>query len=139
MLPTGLKCKLDDGGFADQPKSIARAVCNEGAPSLVVYWLFPDAGTLASGFNKPLRADLNESYVACPGKGPSPQDWHSTANPQRSGKLSCISAQGTGGPKSGTYPSVHWTVDSQFLLGSVGGDKHHSLSEIYQWWAGQYQ
>jgi hypothetical protein len=139
MLPTGLQCDVDAGGYADQPASIARAVCHQGAPSLVVYWLFPDAGTLASGFNKPPRSDLNESLVACPGKGPSPQDWHGTANPQRSGKLKCIVGQGTAGPKSGTYPHVEWTIDSQLLMGSIGGDKHHSLNEVYQWWTSQYQ
>jgi hypothetical protein len=77
-------------------------------------------------------------YVACPGKGASPQNWRSAANPQQSGKLSCIVGQGSGGPKSGTYPIVLWTVDSQLLLGSVGGDKQHTLDQIYQWWSTQY-
>jgi hypothetical protein len=139
MLPTELQCAFDAGGFPDQPKSIARAVCREGAPALVVYWLFPDADSLAAGFNKPLRQDLAESFVACPGRGQSPQDWHSAANPQRSGKISCIVGHAGAGPKGGTYPSIHWTVDSQLLLGSVGGDKEHSLDQLNQWWTAHYQ
>jgi hypothetical protein len=139
MLPAGLECKYDAGGHGDQPASIARAVCNDGAPSLVVYWLFPDAGTLAGSFSTPPRADLNESLVACPGKGQSPQDWHSAADPQRSGKLSCVVGKGTAGEKSGTYPHVMWTIDTQLLMGSVGGDKSHTLDQLYQWWSGQYQ
>lgn len=139
LIPPGLQCDLSAGGFADQPASIARAVCNQGAPSLVVYWLFPDAATLAAGFNKPLRADLNQRFVACPGKGQSPQSWRSATDPARGGQLSCIIADGGGGSKGGEYPTVTWTVDSQLLLGSVGGDKKHNLNELYQWWSAHGQ
>ncbi len=63
----------------------------------------------------------------------------SATNPQRGDKLSCLVGQGVGGPRSGTYPHVTWTVDSQLLMGSVGGDKTHTLDQLFVWWSAQYR
>ncbi|KZS61633.1 hypothetical protein A4G28_20380 [Mycobacterium ostraviense] len=75
MIPAALECKVDSAGTQINQHRLPGRCAKAGLQAPVVYWLFPDAGTLASGFNKPPRADLNESLVACPGKGPSPQDW----------------------------------------------------------------
>jgi hypothetical protein len=83
-------------------------------------------------FNK-LNKGAGETFVACPGMGQGPQDWHRAANPEQSGKISCS-----------TFPSpvdfVRWTIDSQLVMGSIGGGHYgQTFDQLLQWWRAHYQ
>jgi serine/threonine protein kinase len=132
MLPTDLRCKVDTGRFADAPVSIAQAVCPYGGPDLIRYWLFADKDTMYRSFNK-LNKGLAETFVACPGMREGPQDWQNAADPQQSGKVTCSA-----------FPSpvnfIRWTIDSQLVMGSIGGEHYGQTSDqLLQWWRAHYE
>jgi hypothetical protein len=128
MLPSGDGCGvlLKNSDLPDA--AMAGASCHPNVSGSLVtsldYWLFADQGSLDSWVTQPPAT----GFQPCPGRGPSPQDWHSTWNPQLQGKIVCFVDDGE--------PYVRWSINSQLLFGQASGVY---LDSLYHWWAARYQ
>ena len=78
---------------------------------------------------------LQGLLFACPGMGPSPQDWrHASSAQQPDGRIMCEGGK--------NYPALEWTINSQLVVGDlranlvVGGP---SLETLFAWWAERYE
>jgi hypothetical protein len=83
-------------------------------------------------FNK-LNKGFGETFVACSGMTQGPQDWRGAANPEQSGKISWSA-----------FPSpvefVRWTIDSQLVMGSIGGEHYgQTFGQLLRWWRAHYE
>jgi serine/threonine protein kinase len=125
LVPSGDHCVAGAGESAGGLGSV-EVRCTPGVPQLKMleYYLFSDRGALESAW-----ADQFSGAEACPGLGPSPQNWHRGSD---YGRVWCV-------PHYNTGPDVLWTVDNQLLLGEADGHDGAGMDQPFQWWAARYQ
>ena len=129
-MPSDLQCKP---GSSVVGRSLAAVDCQTGVSGIsdLTYWLFPDQVSLRNYNTSDLQ--LLEGLQACPGRGQSPQNWQSAANPQQlEGTLVCYANE--------HRQAIRWSIDPQMVLGYVRGkDPGTTIDQVYQWWAARYQ
>ncbi|MGB6205608.1 toll/interleukin-1 receptor domain-containing protein [Mycobacterium sp.] len=121
-----------------QNVELAELDCSEWATSTVsaalTFHLFADRNTLETYWNEWDRYLVQP----CPGMGPSPQDWHRAATPQRvEGRVACGSIKLLG--SADLIPRMAWTIDSELLLGEAEGAAGSGIDPLYQWWMAHYR
>jgi hypothetical protein len=127
LVPRDLQCSP---GTNPVGSGLAEVDCQTGVSGIsdLRYTLFPDQGTLHDYATAP---GVYGGYQPCPGRGQSPLDWQSAANPRKlRGTLTCYNFDG---------PVVRWSIDPQLVLGFVRGGSGTTIDQVYQWWAARYQ
>jgi hypothetical protein len=124
LVPSDLQCSP---GTNPVGSGLAEVDCQTGVNGIpeLRYTLFPDQASLHGH----VSSEPYGGFLACPGRGQSPLDWKSAANPQLEGTIGCYNYGG---------PAIEWSIDPQLVLGFVSG-KSATMNQVYQWWAARYQ
>ncbi len=126
LVPSDLQCRPGSNPVGG---GLAEADCDASAAGLstLTYTLFSNQ----TGLESYVKSGVTGGFQSCPGKGQSPLDWQSGANPQQlNGTLVCYDYQG---------PIVGWSIDPQLVLGFARGGSGTTIDQVYKWWAARYQ
>jgi hypothetical protein len=127
-------CKPSSSQHMESPELDCAEWDTSTASTALKFHLFPDRNALETYWNEWERSLVQ----SCPGMGPSPQDWHRAATPQRvEGRVACGSNKLLG--SAALVPHMAWTIDSELLLGEAEGSAGSGIDPLYQWWMAHYQ
>jgi serine/threonine kinase PknH len=121
LVPSGDQCAPDRPDAFDYG-AVAKVRCSPGANQvrMLEYSLYSDQATLDNAFGRVAPVSW---LLSCPGRGLS-ADW-----PQ--GQIECY--------HRGDMPYINWTINSQLVMGLVGGQGNAGVDPVYQWWSARYQ
>ncbi|MGB9226742.1 hypothetical protein [Mycobacterium sp.] len=125
LVPSDLQCRP---GTNPVGGGLAEVDCDASMNGLsdLRYTLFSNQTALENYVN----SQPSGGFRPCPGRGQSPVDWQSAANPQQlKGTLTCYNYEG---------PVVSWSIDAQLVHGFARGGSGTTIDRVYQWWAAQY-
>lgn len=95
------------------------------------YYLYRDRATFENS-ESPSSADP----TPCPGSDQPILEYHSTADPQLAGKLTCQHEKGSG--KEHALGTLWWTIDSRLVKAVLLGRESYGVVPLYKWWQSTY-